>query len=415
MLQDIARLARRSGRRSICCAVPHWDFEFRHFPQAETRALARKARRRRGRADRRRTRPCGAAGRADRRRACRLRARRFPRHRPAAPALARPYRRDPRRGHQRRCCDARRNRGLPVPAVPARAAGQHERLVPWRTAGRSDRAKGQTAVAAMSSAIAAADKRAKNRYRIAWVDDGGDDGHEGFHADDEVIAGIKADLERYEAERGRAHPAVMWRVPVFMGLFLLAIIAASPTSSTASPTPTSSGSRRRMCFSTSSASSRRLSSTRWRRSPARKLQQSLREKILPVVFGFIERYRLQAQQTPISFERLPRETVAAFNRQSFDDVISGRYEDFPFELYEATLSHEVGQVELDSVQGRHRGLRNDHAISGPAGGDAQVRQVAEFFRGMFGGSKLEELQSGIAALDEPTSSAPTMSKPRGRW
>ena len=26
----------------LLCAIPHWDFEFRHFPHSETRALARK-------------------------------------------------------------------------------------------------------------------------------------------------------------------------------------------------------------------------------------------------------------------------------------------------------------------------------------------------------------------------------------
>ncbi len=38
-------------------------------------------------------------------------------------------------------------------------------------------------------------------------------------------AGIKAEIERYEAERSRAHRAVMWRVPVFDGLTLAVIFA----------------------------------------------------------------------------------------------------------------------------------------------------------------------------------------------
>ena len=81
----------------------------------------------------------------------------------------------------------------------------------------------------------------------------------------------------------------------------------------------------------------------WATGPARKLQQSLREKILPAVFGFIENIGYKHNQTPISFERLPREIVGGFSGQDFDDVISGRYEDFPFELYEATLSMKSGK------------------------------------------------------------------------
>ena len=45
-----------------------------------------------------------------------------------------------------------------------------------------------------------------------------------FMPGDEVIAGIRADLEKYEAERRRTHAAVWWRVPVFLGL-LLALVA----------------------------------------------------------------------------------------------------------------------------------------------------------------------------------------------
>ena len=44
-----------------------------------------------------------------------------------------------------------------------------------------------------------------------------------FMPGEDVIAGIRADIEKYEAERGKAHMAVRWRVPVFMGLLLAAI------------------------------------------------------------------------------------------------------------------------------------------------------------------------------------------------
>ncbi|CAH2396788.1 CapA family protein [Mesorhizobium ventifaucium] len=40
MQGDPARWLRRDAV-NLTCAVPHWDWEFRHFPQAETRALAR--------------------------------------------------------------------------------------------------------------------------------------------------------------------------------------------------------------------------------------------------------------------------------------------------------------------------------------------------------------------------------------
>ena len=43
MLQDVAgRAGDDEPQVDLLCAVPHWDFEFRHFPQPETRTLARK-------------------------------------------------------------------------------------------------------------------------------------------------------------------------------------------------------------------------------------------------------------------------------------------------------------------------------------------------------------------------------------
>ena len=62
-------------------------------------------------------------------------------------------------------------------------------------------------------------------------------------------------------------------------------------------------------------------------------------------FGFIKDIRYANATTPDSFDRLPRQATGSFNRQSFDDVVSGKYEDFPFELYEANAVAEGREVE----------------------------------------------------------------------
>jgi poly-gamma-glutamate capsule biosynthesis protein CapA/YwtB (metallophosphatase superfamily) len=40
MLEDIPEWRATVPKADLLCAVPHWDFEFRHFPRADTRALA---------------------------------------------------------------------------------------------------------------------------------------------------------------------------------------------------------------------------------------------------------------------------------------------------------------------------------------------------------------------------------------
>jgi poly-gamma-glutamate synthesis protein (capsule biosynthesis protein) len=42
MESDIDGWRATAPKADLVCAVPHWDFEFRHFPRNETRALARR-------------------------------------------------------------------------------------------------------------------------------------------------------------------------------------------------------------------------------------------------------------------------------------------------------------------------------------------------------------------------------------
>ncbi len=219
-----------------------------------------------------------------------------------------------------------------------------------------------------------------------------------FMPDDDVIAGIKADLEKYEAERSRAHRAVMWRVPVFLVLFLLAVfgiayvlnIFADPNEQWFSPLH---------AFLYGIAFFTAFVIYRSARSPARKLQQSFRERVLPAVFGFIKDVGYKHDQTPISFERLPRGIVDGFNRQRFDDVISGRYQDFPFELYEATLSLGSGSSKSDVFKGVIVAFETIAPFPGLLVATRRMNKVAGFFRGLFT-SKVEELLSGVPDLDE---------------
>ena len=219
-----------------------------------------------------------------------------------------------------------------------------------------------------------------------------------FMLGDDVIAGIKADLERYEAERSGVLRAVMWRVPVFLGLLLLAVagiayflnIFADPNEQWFSPLHV---------FVYGIAFFTAYVVYRSARSPARKLQQSFREKALPAVFGFIEDIGYQHGRTPISFERLPRMIVDGFNKQRFDDVISGRYEGFPFELYEATLSMGSGRGKSDVFKGVIVAFETIAPFPGLLVATRKATRVAGFLRGLFA-SKLEELQSGVADIDQ---------------
>ena len=221
-----------------------------------------------------------------------------------------------------------------------------------------------------------------------------------FMPGEAAVAGIRADIERYEAERSRAHRAVLWRVPVFDGLVLAAIFAIAQgfnNANIAHPNEQWLSTPHVLLYVFGMALLFFVHSQATK--PARQLQQSLRGRILPVIFGFIGTVAYRHGETPDSFERLPRETVGSFNRQSFDDVVSGYYDGFPFELYEATLRSKAGKSSSEVFRGIVVSFETVTPFPGVLVAARRAGKVAGFFRGLFG-EKLQEIHSGDAALDE---------------
>ena len=104
--------------------------------------------------------------------------------------------------------------------------------------------------------------------------------------------------------------------------------------------------------------------------------------------------------TPPSFARLPRKVVGTFNRQSFDDVITGEYEGFPFELYEAQLSYKAGKSTTVAFKGVVIAFGLPASFPGLFVAARRTNRVNRFFEDLFDRSGLAELTSGHAGLDE---------------
>ena len=221
----------------------------------------------------------------------------------------------------------------------------------------------------------------------------------GFMPDDAVIAGIRKDIELYESQRASAYAHVKWRVPVFVGAVLVvAALIAYGFNDFADPNEQwLSSPHVFLYFGTFVAVGFAWS---FAMRPATKLRQSFRERVLPLVLGFVKDVRYANAQTPDSFDRLPRQATGSFNRQSFDDVVSGKYEDFPFELYEASLSQKAGKSSSTVFKGVVVGFETITPFPGLLVAARRAGTVSKFFRDMFGSGGLEEVQSGVASLDE---------------
>jgi hypothetical protein len=217
--------------------------------------------------------------------------------------------------------------------------------------------------------------------------------------DEATVARIRADLEKYEAERNAAHRQVQWRVPVFIAVFLVIVAAiAWAFNSFADPYGQWFSTPHVFLYVLSFVALFFVYSSAM--SPATKLQQSFRNQVLPIAFGFVKDISYQKGRVPDSFDRLPQETVGSFNRRTFDDVFSGTYEDFPFELYEATLSQKSGKNESTKFRGVIVAFETITPFPGLLVASRKSGQVTKFFQGLFGsGGGLQELQSGFAELD----------------
>lgn len=219
-----------------------------------------------------------------------------------------------------------------------------------------------------------------------------------FMPSDAEIARIGKDIEAYEAERSVASRSVRWRLVGYLGglataIFLLAVafnLFADPNETWLSPPHV-------FLYFAGAAGAILL----WRHAtkPARDIQQAFRDKVLPTIFGFIEDLRYRNGVAPDTFDRLPREAVGPFNRKRFDDVISGRYEDFAFELYEARLSRKAGKSRNTVFRGVVLTFEMEQVFPGLLLATRRANAVGRLFRDLFGGGGLEELKSGVESLD----------------
>lgn len=218
-----------------------------------------------------------------------------------------------------------------------------------------------------------------------------------FMPSETVIAGIRRDIEAYEAKRASAQRQVRWRVPVFLGLPLIFVgVVAWLFNKVADPNEQWLSTPHVFLYLGGMVAASVLYFQAMK--PATRLQQSFRDTLLPLIFGFVRDVRYQHGARPNSFDRLPRETVGSFNRQSFDDVISGRYEDFPFELYEARLSQGTGKGETVAFKGVIVAFETIEPFPGTLVAARKANKVVHFFRGMFA-SKMQELTCGVEELD----------------
>ncbi len=218
-----------------------------------------------------------------------------------------------------------------------------------------------------------------------------------FMPSEAALKSVRNEIDAYEAERLAVHRSVSIRKPLYIAVVVVIVVI--------------------LAFAFNSFADR---NEQWHSAPhvflyvcglialflaysaalapVRRLQQSFRQRLLPVIFGFIDKVRYQRGDEPTSVERLPRETIGAFNHSSYDDEIAGEWQGVPFELYETVFSQKSGKTTSTIFRGVVVALETETAFPGVLVATRKANRVTSFFHGIFG-SALKELHSGVPVLD----------------
>lgn len=213
-----------------------------------------------------------------------------------------------------------------------------------------------------------------------------------------ALEGVRAAVAAYEAERERTRRAARLRVPLALGGWLIGgLVLAWLFNAVADPLEQWLSAPHVFLYIVVFVGSFFVYNAATR--PAAAMERDSRKRLLPLIFGFIPGLRYSHAEEPQSFPAMPKAAIGSFDRQTFDDVVSGRYEDFDFELFEAHFYDRSGPGETTAFQGVVVAFPTLAPFPGLLVATRKANQVSGFFGGWFGQRELDRVESGVAALD----------------
>ncbi len=132
--------------------------------------------------------------------------------------------------------------------------------------------------------------------------------------------------------------------------------------------------------------------------PMVEFRQTLRDRMLPVIFGFAERIRYRNGIEPKFMEKLPKPGLIRFGRAHYDDLVSGILEDMDFTLSEVRLT-TGGKHEQDVFKGVILYFNPPHPFEGRLFAAKRLYGFKGFMDDLFGDRSLENIRSGFGELD----------------
>ncbi|MCV9960700.1 hypothetical protein OIU34_02210 [Pararhizobium sp. BT-229] len=139
----------------------------------------------------------------------------------------------------------------------------------------------------------------------------------------------------------------------------------------------------------------------WREGtrPMREFRQTLRDRMLPLIFKFAGRLKYANGVAPRFMARLPNPGLVRFGMARHDDLVSGIYEGMDFTLSEVRLS-TGGKSDKTVFDGVILYFNPTYHFPGRLYAAKRLYGVSGFIDDLFGDMSLQRISCGRADLDE---------------
>lgn len=217
----------------------------------------------------------------------------------------------------------------------------------------------------------------------------------GSPLDPERLAEIRSAVDSYNSElAGASRSSLLRLVSVFVPLLLVVVVVGSFLNGNAVPEEIWTSPLHVFLYAGAVVAG--IAGWFWATAPKRRAAGPNAERLLPTVFGAIDNFRHEKGEQPASFKRLPRELTGDFDHERFDDVVTGAYRGFDFELFEATLSDK----DTPTFSGAGLAFEAERPFPGVLIAGLQTPKSKGLFGKLFGGRALEPVSSGVDELDK---------------
>ena len=133
--------------------------------------------------------------------------------------------------------------------------------------------------------------------------------------------------------------------------------------------------------------------------PARRFQQVLRDRMLPLIFGFIDEVQYVHGATPRFISAMPGKEFVQRDRSTHGDMIAGVHDGLAFTLSETELSTGSGKSKHTSFKGVIFHFAREEEFPGLLIAARRPTAMQRFMRDLFGSTALALVRSGNPEVD----------------